>query len=333
MKVECFQEPQFAMMGARAQAPALPRFDARWLELHRPDLHVLAVDGGVVVGRCSCWWSAVPDYPPGPAAMLGHFDAVDETSAQAVLTEACWRARGAGRRFAIGPMDGNTWRRYRWITDPGSEALFMMEPANPPEYPGWWASAGFRPLAEYQSALITKLDGVDERLQRVRDRLAAAGVQIRTLDMPQFEQELRRIYSVSVVAFEHNFLYTALAEPDFLAQYLPYREQIVPAFVFLALHHERCVGFMFSIPDYYRRKSGHPLDTLILKSAAVLPGRLYAGMGNLMAEMTHHAAARAGLKRVIHALALADNPVTNITARYGEIMRRYTLYVKPLGDE
>lgn len=330
LSVQVLLPPEFERASLCRVDPNLPGFDTTVLLRDRPDMHVIAIQHDLVVGRCSCWWTEAPRHDTRDIAVIGHFEAVNAEAARLLLDTGCDLARHANRLHVIGPMDGNTWRRYRWVTQAGSEAPFMMEPCNPPSYPAWWRASGFATLAQYQSALVTSLERIDPRLSRVRERYAQQGIRIRTLDASAFEQELLRIYAVSTASFAHNFLYTPLSETDFMAQYLPYRSRIVPDLVLLAMHGGRCVGFMFSIPDYYRTANGHMLDTLIMKSAAILPDRTYAGLGNVMAEMTHHAAASKGYRRVIHALALKDNPVTNITAKYGEIMREYTLFIRHL---
>ena len=50
--------------------------------------------------------------------------------------------------IAIGPVDGNTWQRYRLITEPGTEPPFFLEPDNPDAWPGQFTAAGFTPLAQ-----------------------------------------------------------------------------------------------------------------------------------------------------------------------------------------
>lgn len=309
-----------------------PDYASAQIITHRAEGHV-ANDAA----RCSWWLDSAPPLTGERPGILGHFAATSPDAARAVLHQACSELAIRGATVALGPMDGNTWRRYRWVTDSSpDEAPFLMEPANPAAYPAWWADAGFAPFASYQSALITALDTRDPRLDRVRERLARDGITIRTLsttdNSARFEAELRALHAVSLVSFAHNLLYTPLSADDFVAQYLPYREKIRPEFVFIAEHAGRCIGYMFSLPDYLRPARGLPLDTLILKTAAILPGRTYAGLGALLAEMTHHAARSAGFTRVIHALALDDNPVTNITARHGSVMRRYTLFSRRLAS-
>ncbi len=330
MNTRCFAPAEWNALAGLAQEPALPPFEGALLERQHAEAHVVALRGDRIAARCSCWRRTAPPYPPEQPGVIGHFAATDEASALAVLAGAQDFLRRSGCSLAIGPMDGNTWRRYRWITERGAEQPFFMEPDNPPDYPVWWERAGFVPLAHYQSALVTGLTGADERLERVRARLAAAGVVIRPVELAALERDLRHIHAVSLNSFAHNFLYTPLSEADFLAQYLPYRDQLRPEFILLAMRGATSVGFVFCIPDFLRPKAGQPLDTLILKTLAILPGRDYAGLGNLLVEHVHQAAHAAGLTRVIHALSAAHNSVINITARYGSVMRRYALYARRL---
>ncbi len=323
MNVETFLADGLSVASARP-GPAADYAPERILR-HRAEGHVIAGDA-----RCSWWRETAPPLAGERPGVIGHFTAASPETARAVLEHACAELAAHGATLAIGPMDGNTWRRYRWVIETGDEPPFLMEPWNPPAYPVWWAAAGFTPLATYQSALITRLDAVDPRLDRVRERLNRDGVLIRPLDPARFEAELRALHAVSLVSFAHNYLYTPLPESDFVAQYLAYRDKIRPEFVLVAEQAGRCVGYMFSLPDYLRPAHGLPLDTLILKTAATLPGRAYAGLGGLLAETTHHRARAAGFSRVIHALALEDNPVTNITARLGAPMRRYALFARRL---
>ena len=69
---------------------------------------------------------------------------------------------------------------------------------------------------------------------------------------------------------------------------------------------------------------------MIVKTVAVLPGRLTAGLGALLAEETHHRAARLGMTRAVHALMHEHNASLVISRRQGTVMRRYTLFHRAL---
>src|SRR5207247_6343770 len=120
---------------------------------------------------------------------------------------------------AVGPMDGTTWRRYRFMVERGSEPVFFLEPDNPDDWPLHWSAAGFSPLATYTSAVNDDLDIEDTRTAAARARLTGAGISIRTFDPARADAELRRIFTLSLRAFSRNFLYTPIAEAEFVGQY------------------------------------------------------------------------------------------------------------------
>lgn len=97
---------------------------------------------GMISARASLWWSRTPDHGGMKTGMIGGFEASNGEAALCVLDKASDRLRGAGADLAVGPMDGNTWRRYRWMVESDGRGPFFLEPWNPPEYPQWWKDAG-----------------------------------------------------------------------------------------------------------------------------------------------------------------------------------------------
>jgi GNAT superfamily N-acetyltransferase len=228
----------------------------------------------------------------------------------------------------VGPMDGNTWRRYRFVTAPGTEPPFLLEPTNPPEWPRWWQAAGFAPLAEYYSSATADLEARDARVGAVAARLAAAGVTIRALNPADFAGELDRIYAVSTVSFQENYLYTPLPREEFVAQYLGLQVRIRPELILLAEQGGRPVGYVFTLPDLAQAQRGEPVTTLIVKTLAVLPGRSYAGLGAVLLDAVQATARAQGFRRAIHALMHETNQSRNLSAHYATTIRRYTLFAR-----
>lgn len=276
------------------------------------------------------WWTHVPKVSGEKPGVIGGFTATSPAAAAKVLAQAEAELRARGCTVAIGPMDGNTWRRYRLVTDPGTEPPFFLEPTNPAEWPAWWCAAGFEPLAEYFSAATDDLSARDARLDGVAARMAAAGVTIRELDAAKFDEELARIYEVSVVAFQDNYLYTPLAREAFFAQYRAIQARVQPELILLAEHEGKPVGYVFAMPDYAQAQRGEPVTTAIVKTLAVLPGRANAGLGALLLGEVHAAARRLGFTRAIHALMHETNKSRNLSAHYARTIRRYTLFAKRL---
>ncbi len=313
---------------ARWTGPGLPAWDPGTIAHHGADEHLVQLDEGDLPGaRASLWWTAVPTLEGHRLGVIGHYASANESAARELLEAACARLRQAGCTLAVGPMDGNTWRRYRWMTERGDQPTFLMEPDNPAEWPTHWQSAGFAPLATYFSALNTDLTYEDTQVARAGERLHRAGVHLRALDPTSFESDLRQIYAVSLRAFPSNYLYTPLPEEAFLAQYLAVRDRVRPELVLLAECAGEPVGYVFGIPDWLR---GPATDTVIVKTVAVVPGRHVAGLGTWLVARAQMVARDLGYRRVIHALMHESNNSLNLSARYAKPFRRYSLYSRSL---
>jgi GNAT superfamily N-acetyltransferase len=276
------------------------------------------------------WWRQAPPLSGEKLGVIGGFQATSAAAASDVLARAGEALRAQQCTLAVGPMDGNTWRRYRLVTDAGTEPPFLLEPTNPPEWPGWWRGAGFGPLAEYYSTATTDLVTRDERLARVAARMEALGVTIRQINPVRFEEELGRIHDVSVISFRENYLYTPLPRETFIAQYRAMQSEMKPELVLLAEQAGRPVGYVFAIPDLAEARRGERIKTIIVKTLAVLPGRTYAGLGALLLDAVQAAAQRLGFTRAIHALMHETNTSRNLSAHYARTIRRYTLFARRL---
>lgn len=276
------------------------------------------------------WWRRTPALPGETVGVIGGFQATSAAAAADVLARAGDELRSRRCSVAIGPMDGSTWRRYRFVTESGTEPPFLLEPVNPPEWPRWWEAAGFAPLAEYYSTVTPDLAPRDERVERAAARLREQGIVIRPVDLADFEAELGRIYDVSTISFQSNFLYTPLPREEFLAQYRSLRAQLRPELLLLAEQAGRPVGYVFVVPDLLAAQRGEPVTTVIVKTLAVLPGRAYAGLGAVLLAEVHAAARRLGFRRAIHALMHETNTSRNLSAHYAATIRRYALFSRRL---
>jgi GNAT superfamily N-acetyltransferase len=318
-----------------AASTQLPPFDLKQIEDHAADAHLCALGPKAEIrAHCSVWWREAPPMPGHRVGAIGHYASMDDDASTALLEEAVRQLRENGCTLAVGPMDGNTWRRYRFVTDCGApeqaEPAFFLEPANPPEWPLQFERAGFTKLAEYYSALNSNLDRSDERVAPIAARLEAIGVFFRAARSNDLEQELKRIYALSRVAFTRNFLYTELPEAAFLAQYLPLLERIRPELVLLAEQGSDLVGYLFAIPDFAQAARGRTIDTFVIKTVAILPEARLRGLGGLLVSRAHQAGRELGFKRAIHALMHENNVSRNISNHYAATMRRYTLYSREL---
>jgi GNAT superfamily N-acetyltransferase len=296
----------------------------------RPDDIVECRSGGKTRARCALWWKRTPRLNGRKVGYIGRYERSDPRAAQEVLQAARARLAVAGCDTAVGPVDGSTWHRYRFVTERGLQPPFFLEPSNPDDYPRDFTACGFRTLARYVSAEETRLDDSDERVVRAADRLANAGVRVRPIDLGKYAAELDRIYDVACESFADALLFSPISRQEFHALHEPLQAYLDPDFIRVAEHNGRAVGFAFGIPDVTALQRGEPVDTIVGKTQAVLPALRYAGLGAVMLDSVRQSARARGMRRIIHALIRDDNSALKGSSRVAETMRSYTLFENPL---
>jgi hypothetical protein len=309
-----------------AQFNLTPDHIAR-LQAHAPDAIIWAQDDSGAASA-SLWWSHTPALNNQTTAYIGHYHATSSGSAQALLQAALDFLRTQKIHTAIGPIDGNTWRKYRLLTNRLTQPLFFLEPDNPDTYPGHFTAAGFEPLARYSSRITDQLDYSDPRLDSARARLAASGCIITPLTShDQARRALPEIHALSLESFKNNFLYTPIAQEEFIAAYERILPAVDPRLVLAARRNGILEGYSFSIPD---RLCPTPGQRMILKTVAIRASRANAGLGVLLVDLSHAAARALGYRQAIHALMHDDNNSRNISGRNSALLREYTLFARYL---
>ncbi|MEO1998280.1 MAG: GNAT family N-acetyltransferase [Planctomycetaceae bacterium] len=311
-------------------AEGLLLIDACVLQQHRPDEHWAMIDSERVVARCSLWWHRTPPCATQSIGLIGHYAAATDEHAAALLEFACRKLAGEGCTLAVGPLDENTWRDYRFVTDEGQEPRYFLEPSNPPEWPTQFTRHGFTEFARYFSALAEDLSLTSSRMARVRTRMANLDVWIRPLCRDNFDADLRQIFAVAKTAFRDHVLYQDIGEAEFVQQIEALRSMVLCDLILLAEQKGNAVGFGFAVPDLLQAERGNPVDTVVIKTLGVLPGRRFAGLGQLLLEELQQRAASLGFRRAIHALVRETGPLQKLSRRYAVPFRRYTLFAKDL---
>jgi GNAT superfamily N-acetyltransferase len=265
--------------------------------------------------------------------VIGHYAAGDAAAGAALVDHACARLADADCTVAVGPMDGNTWRRYRFVIDRGErepEPAFFLEPNNPADWPSHFTAAGFSILATYTSALNEDLSRYDSSLDTTAGRLAERGITIRAFDPAAADAELRRIFTLSLASFDRNYLYTPIDEAEFFEQYRSVLPAVRPELVLLAERQHELVGFLFALPDLLETQRRERVRTIIIKTVAVAPGIARAGLGSLLTAWAEREAHRLGYRRAIHALMHERNASQHISRRSACTIRRYALFARAL---
>ena len=290
-------------------------------------------DDGRLRARCSVWVRSDAKGSPTNDGLIGHFaaaDCDDDPAGIAVLDHACRFLSEQGCARAIGPLDGNTWHRYRFVTERGSEPPFFLEPDNPDSWPALFVRHGFAPLATYTSNLATDLANVDPRTPSRLEALQDDGVRFRTLRAEELEAELARLYDLSAVSFANNFLYSPIDARTFVEMYLPLRPYLVPELVHFAERDQILIGYAFGVPDLAAAQRPGSPRTFLVKTVAVDPRESGSGLGSVLVDLCQQAGRSLGFERAIHALMHETNRSRSISEKYGKTIRRYTLFAKDL---
>jgi len=292
-----------------------------------PDGKIERADGG----SCGLWWEHTPAVPGERVGCIGAVRFGESGGEREMVASALARLREEGCTLALAPMDGSTWRSYRFVTGGTEEPPFLLEPANAPADPGWFREAGFDALARYSSSVFALEQEGGRGLARVEARLAERGVRIRGLEPGAFEAELDRLYGLSLAAFADNFLYSPIGREEFGALYQGVRELARPEFVRFAEADGEPVAFVFAYPDVLEARRGEPVRTLVVKTLACHPRWRHLGIGSVLVAQVQAAARERGFTRAIHALQHETNVSLKITRRnQGERFREYTLFSRSL---
>jgi GNAT superfamily N-acetyltransferase len=288
------------------------------------------------VARASLWLADDLHGAPGRSGLIGHYEALDDRAGVTLLTESCARlvARSAASSLAriLGPMNGNTWARYRLALplEPDDRRfdplVFLTEPINPPTYPPHFMAAGFTVAARYLTRIDLEPGRPASDAEAIAARLSARGIRVRTLDLARFDDELVALHALSLEAFADNPYYTPLAFAPFRAMYDAIRPLIDPELVLFAEDDQGLVGFHFGFLDPLSPALGGPMRGVAKTIAVAKRARGLALGHHLMDELRRRAHER-GAQHVLHALMHATNLSTRMSARHEtHVFRRYALF-------
>lgn len=282
------------------------------------------------LATATLWWQDTPLHHGHRVGAIGRFASQDATACRLLLDQSCRRLAEAGCGLAVGPMDRDTWHRYRVVAESRGRPPFVMEPDTPLDWQDHFRGAGFSEMASYRSCRITDPGAEDPRLEAFGRRLSERGIIVRAFDPARVEEDLALVHELSLAAFTHNLLYTPLSLPDFFALYRPVLPLVRPEYFLLAFQDGRCLSFVFALPDLLQARRGEPVSALVVKTAANRPGRAAMGLAVYLAYRLGRQAVADGYTEVIHALMHDANASAATSRRRGSLVRRYALFARHL---
>lgn len=304
-------------------------FDARLLVVESADRHFAAVDrNDGIRARCSVWWRDTAMLSGERVGTIGHYAATDSNAGCDVIRHALQELRARACTVVVGPMNGNTWRSYRFVVDRGTAKPFFLEPDNPESWPGHFSRCGFEPLSWYVSEINPDIANRQPELGTLRRDMEKLGVRIAPLNSGDPCGDLDGIYDVACESFRNSFMYSPLDRRSYRCMYEPLLQKIDPRLVLVAKHGQRVVGFIFSPPDYLQQASDETIDTIVIKTVAILPGKRFRGLGRVLIVDLLQNALDLGYTRAISALMHTGNASQKISSTCAGPMRQYALFAR-----
>jgi hypothetical protein len=285
----------------------------------------VASDSGAPVGRIVARLSpSLRDGSGRPYGMLGFFECRDDRATADALFQSGTRwlaTRGVGR--IVGPMDGDTWHRYRVNVGPFERPPFPLEPWNPPYYRALWEGARFRVVETYSSKWISDVAALLPGLEPGLERSVSRGITVRPLRTERLADELAIVHEISSAIFADAFLYSPIARDEFLALYSGVERFLDPRLVLFAVDPEgREIGFVFGIAD-------PRLPAVHYKTIGVLAEWRRAAAAAALSHHVYSNAIAIGRPQGNHALMRDDNRSQALDQQLGDVFRRYFLYEWP----
>jgi GNAT superfamily N-acetyltransferase len=293
------------------------------LEMPYPDETLESLAGGKVHARCSLWWRETPLHHGRRTGFIGAVSSSDDDALAALLARAAERLRGEGCALATGPIDGNTWHRYRLVTCTDGTPPFPLEPHSPLTATLPWERAGFTSLETYSSLRDDALGKRDPRVPALAAKLRENGVTLRALNLQRFDEELAQIHALALRGFRDAPLFTPIEFAEFASLYRPLAPLLDARLCPLAEVDGRIGAALFAFRD------PRAPQTVVLKTVVRDADRRLAGIGFVLTDAVRAAAHALGALRAISALQ-HDGTVARSLAGRAVVFRRYAVFSKEL---
>lgn len=285
------------------------------------------------------------DSQSGRIGLLGSFEALENAQVVHSLFDHVrqWLDK-KGIDHLVGPMDGDTWHKYRFNVGPSDALPFMMEPYNPAYYPRLWESYGFQTLARYYSKRVDNIEPLLPNFERFYKRTLRNGFRYRSFQKDRFDEELRILYDLSCRIFADNYFYTDISFTEFRALYRGAKSIINENLVWFSQDKEGdYCGFLFAVPDYFLALQGMAGSNSIwaklkfimnrrkaaavnIKTLGTLPAYHGTGLGPALIYNGYKEAFNLGYRAANLCLIHEDNVSGRLDGNKGYLLRNYHLY-------
>ena len=282
---------------------------------------------------------------------FGFFEAEDAATANVLLkaVEACACARGS--TAVRGPVNPSLNESAGVLIDCFDEDPYVLMPYNPPHYPAYLESAGYRKVKDLLAWSIDLTAPLPQRIAKIAERVRARHhLVVRPIDLQFFERDLASIQQIYRDAWQENWGFVPPTDAEVRQLAADLRPVLDTNLVLLAEMAGRAVACAVSLPDinqvlkrmnggllpfgiihFLRRKKIVNQARLILLGVVSEMRRI--GLYPLLIAESYTRAVARGYVRAELSWTLEDNDLVNrgIEAVGGRRHKTYRLYEKPVG--
>jgi GNAT superfamily N-acetyltransferase len=312
----------------------------------------LAQDKGRVTGRIAAIDDRLHNEKYGEhTTWFGFLEAADAATTQALLEAVEQWARKRGSALVRGPANPSLNESAGLLVEGFDEDPYVLMPYNPPEYAAFVEGAGYHKVKDLLAWSLDLTLPLGERISRLADRARQRqGFILRTVDMRQFDRELKNLLAIYRTAWTDNWGFVPPTDAEISQLAADLRPILDPAIVLFAERAGTAVGCAIAVPDVnqvLKRMHGRLLPfglvpflrrgSIINQARALLLGvvpelRRSGLYPLLIAESVRRGVAR-GYRRAELSWTLEDNDAVNagIEAAGGVRNKIYRLYERRLG--
>ncbi len=183
---------------------------------------------------------------------FGFFESVNELDvARALLEAAEDRLRQRGMALIRGPLNFSTNHECGFLADGFDRLPAIMMPYTKRYYLDFMGQLGYVKARDLLAYHYTCKDETPQYLVRFANKVERrAGVTIRTLDMRDFREDIKRAFSVYNRAWAQNWGFVPMTEAQFAYMAQELKDVVEPSLALFAEIEGRPVGFSLALPDY-----------------------------------------------------------------------------------
>lgn len=292
------------------------------IENIEPNIEVEIVDGSNYA-KAICYYKGTPKVNGKEIGSIGELETNNTELGIKLLNKCEEILKEKGCMMIVGPMNGNTWKKYRTLTYTTDEPEFILENVNPIEHNQIFEKANFEKLYTYTSTKGKIDDYVKSKYEaKLEEKIREQNINIRTFNKNNYIEDLKKIYEVAKPSFFKNPFYTPISKEDFLEQYIPYVSMFDEDLILIAEKDNNPVGFVFALPNFDK-------ETIVVKTGVVLDEYQKLALGNTILSTLHDRAKEKGYKNWIFAFMYQNNTSQKSAKRHNtKLIREYALYGK-----